>query len=75
MDNDDRVIGVISLSDILKELVLKPSRNIILQLKKKKKNFFSTINLFFLLIFSFKEKYFQFGYREYRNDPRGDGHR
>lgn len=26
VDNDDRVIGVISLSDILTELVLKPSR-------------------------------------------------
>ena len=26
VDNDDHVIGVISLSDILKELVLKPSR-------------------------------------------------
>lgn len=26
VDSDDRVIGVISLSDILTELVLKPSR-------------------------------------------------
>ncbi len=26
VDNEDRVIGVISLSDILKELVLKPCR-------------------------------------------------
>lgn len=28
VDNDDRVIGVISLSDILTELVLKPSRKL-----------------------------------------------
>jgi 5'-AMP-activated protein kinase regulatory gamma subunit len=28
VDNEDRVIGVISLSDILSELVLKPSRKL-----------------------------------------------
>lgn len=28
VDNEDRVIGVISLSDILKELVLKPCRKL-----------------------------------------------
>ena len=56
MDNDDRVIGVISLSDILKELVLKPSRNIILQLKKKKKKTFFQPLIYFFCSFSVSKK-------------------
>lgn len=74
VDNEDHVIGVISLSDILSELVLKPSREFF--------SFFSstmrsshhyTVNFFSFICRPFKEEQFVFRRRKHWHYTRRNG--